>query len=148
MMLTFEAEDVLGEQAVQHFEGLLQKSETGRDRMQLDSEGRVFAFMPPGTDADLEPALRHAIEGHRLLGEDRRMPERVGTQHGSKADSIGNGCQSAEQRPGIHDRQSGLGLGRVQMVVQPHGIPEAASIGLGPDIAQLAPLSLLRPHFE
>ena len=36
---------------------------------QIDAEGFVLAFVPTRTHSKLEPASRHAIEGHRLLGQ-------------------------------------------------------------------------------
>jgi hypothetical protein len=45
---------------------------------QRDPERDVLADVPPGAETDDEPSPRDVVEQRRLLGEHRRMTERVG----------------------------------------------------------------------
>ena len=95
-MFPGEVEHLLGHEPVQYVEGLVEHLETLSERGQIDAEGFVLTFVPTRTHSELEPASRHAIEGHRLLGQQGRMAKRVGGHHRPESDPIGH-CETAKE---------------------------------------------------
>jgi hypothetical protein len=147
-MLAFEVEHLLCHQAVQDLECLVQQLEPLPIRRQVDAERLVLPLMPAGANPQLESPVRHVIERDRLFGQHRRMPERVGADHGPESDAAGHGGEPTEESPAVHDREALLAPGRIEMVVEPDHIPEPVSIGFDPNLAYLGPVVLLGPELE
>src|SRR5688572_11906841 len=147
-ILPLEVEHLLGHQPVQDLERLFEHVEALPDRWEVDVEGLMLTLVPTGADSQFESPLRHAIQGHCLLGQEDGMPKCVGGQHRSEPDPGGDRGQATEEGPAVHDRPRLFAPRRVEMIVQPDGVPEAAPVGLDPHLTQLGPVLILGPYLE
>ena len=72
---------------------------------------RSLGLIPTGPDPQLQPATRDVIDGHRLLGEQRRVAKGVAAHQDADARFLGLQRQRRQQRPTFEKGASGR-LGR------------------------------------
>ena len=83
--LALEGRRLLREQPDDHFARLLEAVAALTRRAKIDPVGPRFLLVPPGPDAELEPAPRRRCQGGRHVGQDGRVAIVDAGNQGSEA---------------------------------------------------------------
>src|SRR5262249_736130 len=110
-------------------------------RREGDAELLVLRHEPPCAEAELQPAVRDVVDGHRLVSEKARVPERVGADQHSHADARRAGGEPREDRPAFVVRPGGS-AGLIEVIAVPRA-GEAEALEILPALDELEEWEIL-----
>src|SRR5262249_156242 len=112
--------------------GLVEPPHQLTGRREHDAELLVLRHEPSGAEPELEAPVRDVIDGHRLVGEEARMAERVGADQHADADARRVRGESREDGPPFVVRSGGP-AGLVEVIATP-GAVEAETLEVPPPL--------------
>ena len=112
--LPFEVDRLARPERGHHVEGLAEALHPHPRLGLADAEPVELLGHGPPADPEFESAARGMVEGHRLLGQDGWMPERVAQHEVAERERLGVGSQPGRRDHGIeHVVALGHGWGQV-----------------------------------
>ena len=105
---------------------------------QLDAVRLVLVLLPPGADAEHEPAVAHVVDGDRLLGQHGRVAVGVAGDEGSETYPRHRRGEGGKDRPALVHRVVEVAGHGHEVVGHPDAVP-SGSFGVEGDIEYLGP---------
>lgn len=119
--LALEGRGLVPQQTVDDLHGFAETTPALTRGRQLDTEPAVLADGVTRTDAKLEPAVRHVIDGDRRLREQPWVAESVTAHQHADANSLGARGERREQGPAFVVG-SGLVAGPIEVIAVPDAV--------------------------
>ncbi len=136
---TGEVGNRLGQQQVDHLEGLVEAVEPLTQRREVDAVCLVLLLIPPGAKTQLEAAARDHIDRRRHVCQHRRVAIRVPGDHHPEPQALGHRRHRSEDRPPLHAGPGGIAGDRHEVVEGPCAVEDVRLIGLDPHIPHRLP---------
>ena len=80
---------------------LLESVDPLADGRQVDAVAAVLVLVPARPDAEDQPSVADVVDGHRLLGQQGRVAERVARDEDAEPDPTRPDSDRGEERPGL-----------------------------------------------
>ena len=101
---TRERHRILGPQAVDDLQLLLEQLHARAERREVEAVRRVLSLVPPCAEPELEAAARHVVDRRRRLREHRGVAEGDRRDERAEPDPLGPRGQSGQCRDGVERR--------------------------------------------
>src|SRR5713226_4447686 len=135
VVASLEGRSLLGEQRLDDAQRFAQASDPVVEA--LKPVHLVFDLRPRGADAELQPPAGQMIDGHGLLGEERRVAIGVARHKAADPDSLGRLGHRGLERPAFVDRAVGPAAADRGEVVEVPYVVEARFFSDSPYRAQV-----------
>jgi hypothetical protein len=139
VVATLERERRLGQQADQHFAGLLESVAALTPGAQFDAVRTGFLLVPSGADAHLEPARGDDVQGGDHVGQHRRVAVVDPGDHGAHAQARRGLGQRCQHHPAFEARAPGVAVDRVEVVEVPTRLEDLDLVGGPPHLEHVGP---------
>ena len=133
------------EHAAHDADRLIQPAQAlARRAAELDPERAVLGLEPGAADAQHRPAAADVVERGRHLGDERRVAERVGTDHEPDGGALGALGPGGQGQPALEHRSLVGTDDGIEVVPGPDRV-EAEAVGPDAGLSQRGPVAVLVP---
>src|SRR5437763_4528904 len=117
-------------------------------RAELDAVGAGLLLVPPGAEADLEPAARNDVERRGHVGEHGRLAVVDARDQYAEPQPSRRLREGGERRPSLEAGARRVSEDRVEVVERPARLEQVDGIGFAPDGEHVGPGRVLRSGLE